>query len=351
MKLVHCADVHLDSPLESVFPPDAARDYRRAVRSNFASLVAFADENGADALLIAGDLFDSGNTSEKTVRYVLELFRAHPDLSVFYLAGNHDGGGLSGRDDLPPNLHTFGQDWTYYRLGNLTLAGGTAPDPDALELPRDSINIVLLHGQVTGSSAGEYGISFRRLKDKNIDYLALGHIHEYREAQLDDRGVACYPGCLMGRGFDECGKKGYILLETVNSRLTHRFVPYAPRTFHAVSLDVSDCPSALALERAAQEKTADIPQTDFCRLALVGAVPPDGIPDTAGLEAALSGRFALLRIRNETTLAIRPEDYTHDISLKGEFIRQVLASDLEESEKERVIACGLRVLRGEEAEE
>ena len=127
MKLIHCADVHLDSPLESVFPPDAARDYRRAVRSNFASLVAFADENGADALLIAGDLFDSGNTSEKTVRYVLELFRAHPDLSVFYLAGNHDGGGLSGRDDLPPNLHTFGQDWTYYRLGNLTLAGGTAP--------------------------------------------------------------------------------------------------------------------------------------------------------------------------------------------------------------------------------
>lgn len=351
MKLIHCADVHLDAPLESVFPPDAAAKYRRAVLANFASLVTLADESGADALLIAGDLFDSDNTSEKTVRYVLELFRDHPDLSVFYLAGNHDGGGIGARHDLPANLHTFGQDWTYYRLGDLTVAGGTAPDPDTLELPRDSINIAILHGQVNGSGTGEYGISFRRLRDKNIDYLALGHIHSYQEARLDDRGMACYSGCLMGRGFDECGKKGYVLLETVNSRLTHRFIPFATREFHEVTLDISDCHTARALELAAREKTADIPKEDLCRLVLRGALPPDEAPDIRGLEAALAGQLALLRIRDETTLTIDPRDYENDISLKGEFIRQVLASGLEQSEKDRVILCGLRALRGEEPEE
>ena len=348
MKLIHCADVHLDSPLESVFPPDAAREYRRAVLANFASLVETADRGGADALLICGDLFDSDRTSEKTVRYVLDLFRVHSGLSVFYLAGNHDGGELSDRGDLPENLHLFGQGWTYYRLGTLTIAGGTAPDPDLLDLPQDSINIVLLHGQVGGSGSGEYSISFRKLKDKHIDYLALGHIHEYRAARLDDRGDACYPGCLMGRGFDECGKKGYILLETVNSRLTHRFVPFAARTFHAVSLDVTGCASPLALETAAKKQTADIPQTDFCRLTLTGSVSPEDLPDVPGLTAALRGRFALLRVKNETRLAIRPGDYENDISLKGEFIRQVLASGLDAEEQERVIACGLSALRGEE---
>lgn len=350
MKLIHCADIHLDAPLGSVFPPEEAAKYRRAVLANFASLVRLADAGGADALLIAGDLFDSDDTAERTVRYVLDLFREHPDLPVFYLAGNHDGGGLAARTDLPPNLHTFGQDWTYYRLGDLTVAGGTAPDPAALELPRDTLNIVLLHGQVAGSGDGEYSISFSRLKGKSIDYLALGHLHTYREAALDDRGTACYSGCLMGRGFDECGRKGYVLLETVNSRLTHKFVPFATRTFHEVTLDASGCRTALALENAAREKTDKIPADDFCRLVLTGAVPPDAMPDVAALESALAGRFGLLRVRDRTTLAVDPKAFENDISLKGEFIRQVLASGLDEHEKDRIIACGLRALRGEEPE-
>jgi exonuclease SbcD len=47
-------------------------------------------------------------------------------------------------------------------------------------------------------------ISLKELKNKAIDYLALGHIHSYKMEQLDSRGVYCYPGCLEGRGFDEC---------------------------------------------------------------------------------------------------------------------------------------------------
>ena len=56
-------------------------------------------------------------------------------------------------------------------------------------------------------------------KDLNIDYLALGHIHSYKCHKLDKRGVYCYSGCLEGRGFDECGDKGFVLLETEEDRL------------------------------------------------------------------------------------------------------------------------------------
>ena len=41
-------------------------------------------------------------------------------------------------------------------------------------------------------------------------------------------------------------------------------------------------------------------------------------------------------------------DYAHDVSLKGAFVRRVLASDLPEEEKERAISLGLQALRGEE---
>ena len=46
-------------------------------------------------------------------------------------------------------------------------------------------------------------------KEKNIDYLALGHVHEYRSGQLDGRGVWAYSGCPEGRGFDETGKNAF----------------------------------------------------------------------------------------------------------------------------------------------
>lgn len=351
MKLIHCADIHLDAPLESVFPPEGAREYRRAVLSDFSALIETADRGGADALLIAGDLFDSDNTSERTVRYVLDLFRAHPNLTVFYLAGNHDGGGLDERSDLPENLHTFGRDWTYFDFGEVMIAGGTAPDPAALSLPPERVNIVLLHGQVRGSGkGGEYSISFSKLKNRNIDYLALGHLHAYREAALDARGTACYSGCLMGRGFDECGKKGYVLLETVNSRVTHKFIPFASRTFHEIPFDVSDYSSTPELESALRQAFEGIPKEDFCRLVLRGQVDPDSPPDTEQLKSDLQGRFALLRVRDETTLRIDPQDYENDISLKGEFIRRVLASERDPAEQERIITCGLRALRGEEPE-
>ena len=152
----------------------------------------------------------------------------------------------------------------------------------------------------------------------------------------------------MGRGFDECGVKGYVLVEVTNSRVSHRFVPYAPRTLHEVRCDVSGCASQLDFETAARAATSKIPQGDLVRLSLTGDLSPDCAPDLRQLEQALAGSFRFLRLRDETHLKIDPAAYENDISLKGEFIRHVLASGLDAGERERVIACGLRALRGEE---
>ena len=47
-------------------------------------------------------------------------------------------------------------------------------------------------------------------------------------------------------------------------------------------------------------------------------------------------------------MAINPEDYKNDISLKGEFIRLVLASDGSEEDKAAIIRTGMQALMGEE---
>ncbi len=350
MKLIHCADLHLDSPMESNLPTEQAKERRSEILSTFSDLVRHADDNGADAILIAGDLFDSKRTTRKTEQYVLSLIEKHPDLSFFYLAGNHDSGNrLFSNATLPQNLYTFGNDWTSYALGEVYITGSEHPNPDELDLSADKINIVLLHGQQRETGTDELDvIPFRKYRGKNIDYLALGHLHAYREAPLDERGIACYSGCLEGRGFDECGQKGFVLLEIDRQKITHTFIPFARRTLREISCDLTYCNSHLEAENQLLAATEGIPSSDLVKAVLTGECAPDLMIDQTRLVQLLSERFYFAKLVNRTRLQIRPEDYLHDISLKGEFVRRVLTSDLSDREKEEIIACGLRALGGEE---
>lgn len=350
MKLIHCADLHLDSPMESNLPAAKARERKNEILSTFSELVELADRANAHAILIAGDLFDSTRTSRKTEQYVMDLIAAHPDLYFFYLAGNHDSGNrLTGMADKPQNLLTFGDGWTPYDFDGVYIVGSEHPAPELLDLPADRVNIVMLHGQAREGGVAEGDvIPFRRYQNKNIDYMALGHLHAYREAKLDDRGIACYSGCLEGRGFDECGQKGYVLIEVENGKLTHTFIPLARRQLHEVECNVTGVTSQFDLESRILTATAGIPQKDLVKVVLTGSYSAELLLDPERTAKALSDKFYFAKLKNKTRIEIRPEDYAHDVSLKGEFVRRVMATDLPEEEKERIIACGFRALCGEE---
>ena len=351
MRLIHCADLHLDSPMESNLSPQKARERAREIKEGFLRMVRYADENGVEAILIAGDLFDSQSVKGSTVKYVLETVEAFPHIGFYYLAGNHDRGGAAlGEGACPENLHSFLDAWTSYDIGEVTVTGSERPHADTLSLVPDRINIVLLHGQERSGrgSAGEEIIHLGHYKGKYIDYLALGHIHEYRAKRLDTRTTVAYSGCLEGRGFDECGEHGFVLIDVAEGRLSHRFVPFARRRLHTVTADIGEVGTHLELEARVMDAVKEIPQEDLVKVILSGKRQAEAPVDTAGLAARLSECFYFAKVRDESGLLIRAEDYRNDISLKGEFIRRVMASNLPEREKERVIACGLRALSGEE---
>ena len=353
MKLIHCADLHLDSHMEANLSPEKARERKREILSTFADLVRLAAKNGVSAILIAGDLFDSTRVTKTAKRYVLDLIASHPDLTFFYLVGNHDRGSLlSDAESRPENLYTFGKDWQSYSCGEVTITSSENPDLDTLTLSEGTTNIVLMHGQERMGNAvsGEDSIPLGKLKNKHIDYLALGHLHDYRTIRLDGRGIACYSGCLEGRGFDECGKKGYVLLEIENKRVTHTFVPFAKRELHTVECDITGFSSQLDLENRLLAVIADIPAHHLVKVVLVGACPAEASKDLSHLTQILTERFYFAKLRDNSRMIIDPESYRNDISLKGEFVRRVMASKLGQAEKERVLACGFRVLCGEEVE-
>ncbi len=359
MKLLHCADIHLDSVMESNLSPEQAKERKRELLLGFADMVRYGAEHDARAVLIAGDLFDGASCAKRTRAYVLDLVRQYPHIDFYYLSGNHDEGEVGFTDTktpLPENLHTFSGEWQEYRIDNVSIFGcidpacketyaSLSPDPTRT-------NIAMLHGQVYESDTRfDAGINLRALCDKGLDYLALGHIHTYRLEALDARGVWCYAGCPEGRGFDECGNKGFVMLDVdEEGKISTQFVSLARRKCHVFSVDVSECYSLLGLEQTVVAACATASAQDMVKVELVGSVAPDTCHDAKYAASVLAGRFYFAKVYDKTKLSIRAEDYQNDISLKGEFVRLVLASNLAEDVKMQVIEKGIRALGGEEVD-
>ena len=352
MKILHTADLHIDSPLTSHLSVDKVRERRAELFSTFSAMVESATECGIKIMIIAGDLFDSDKITKTARKRTLSLIADHSELSFFYLPGNHEEDGLiRGEDALPQNLFLFGEEWSYFASGDLVIAGRGTTSQDMFEtlsLPADKRNIVVLHGELRDRSDAGGVIGRRDAAGKNIDYLALGHYHSYSAEKIDDRCTAVYAGTPEGRGFDELGDKGFVLVESTDSEISHRFVPFARRRLQEIEVDVSEASDLYELERRAAIALSTVSDSDLVRLILTGYRQVGFSVDTAALVARFGRDFYYFEVKDETRLKISAADYERDLSLKGEFIRLVMAdTTLSDKKKEEIIACGLAALLGE----
>ena len=344
MKIIHCADVHLDSPLGTHLDSRRAAARNAELTGSFLDLLHRAAETNVDAVIIAGDLFD-GRAERRTMDLVLDAIASTPRVQYFCLRGNHDR--ENAPEEVPGNLHLFSHRWQYFDLGEVVIAGveltGENQDQiyDSLALSEDRCNLVVLHGQV-GSGAG--CIQLSRLREKHIDYLALGHLHSFATGRLDNRGIWCYSGCLEGRGFDETGDKGYVALTAGNTGVQAAFCPWGRRKIHDIALDVTGQASNSAVWKRLRQEA--LPGSDLVRVRLTGERTADSDLSAAYLEDLLGGSCYALQVRDETVPVLDPGE----LSLRGEFARLVRASGLDEADKADILRAGLAALRGGEVE-
>lgn len=354
MKMIHCADVHLDSRMQTHMLPTQAAERNAEITNTFLRLTDYAAENEVRLVLLAGDLFDGARVSVKTMDMVLSAIRRTPKVDYLYLCGNHDEA-LSATlaRELPENLKLFTDTWNTYRYEGVSVSGVEITEQNCQsiyqELPRvsDGVHIVLLHGQI-GTTCGAGLINLNLLREKGIDYLALGHLHSYQQAPLDRRGVYCYSGCLEGRGFDECGEKGFVLLDTEGKELRAEFVPFAARTLCRVETDITGLRSNGEILDAMRRVSEKIDRKNMVEYILTGSTEPAASYCVDYLNSFVKNDFYFTKVKDESRMTIRAEDYQNDISLKGEYIRLILASDRSEEEKARLIRIGLEALAGEE---
>ena len=365
MKIIHTGDIHIGSAFVGLSAEKAALR-RRELLENFRSVCEYAKAQQVSAVLIAGDLFDENTVSLRLQEQTLEWIAAAAPVCFFYVSGNHDkamclqGGALQRK--LPQNLFLFTDDrgWKSYDLGEeISITGADSTRfgvafSGVPDLPREKFNIVLLHGQITqGVAKNKEDIALPLLQNKNIDYLALGHIHKPMLAceRLDGRGVYRYCGCLEGRGFDETGDRGFFLLDVRGGRIAdERFLSFATRKVEEVRLDISACRSYFDLERLAQQATAGVAKNNVLKLTLCGRYSVSFKKELAQLQARLSQTFFQVKIADASKMAIDVSLYEYDKTERGEFVKEVGRYAMNEDFRAEVLEIGLLALAGEEIE-
>lgn len=366
MKIIHCADLHLDSKMSANLDKESAKERKGEILHTFGRMVEYAAQNQVAAILIAGDMFDTKNISATTKNTVLHHISSHPEINFYYLKGNHDNDNfLSGLEEIPENLKLFGSQWTAYeeaqgrvQIWGLELSAENAESAyHMLVTDAEKFNIVMLHGQEVKSAVKDKAeiIQLKALRNKGIDYLALGHIHTYKKEKLDARAEYCYAGCLEGRGFDECGEHGFVMLdiEEKSGRYTHTFVPFAQRKLYTVNVDVTGCETTAEMveksETSLQETGCE--NSSLVKIVLKGMLDVECEKDITYFQSRFKSHFYFVKVYDETMLKIDINDYLLDESLKGEYVRQVMAdASISEEDKKVIIRYGLQALAGEEVD-
>lgn len=351
MRIIHTSDLHLSSALNTFLTGEKIRERKGELFASFDRMVEEAVRLGVGAIIIAGDLFDSDKITTGDCKRVIGTIERYPNITYFYVAGNHERGAFVDRIiDKPKNLIVFGEEWEYYTTNDICIIGRSQIEAgmfQSLVCEDGKKNIVILHGEPTEKSSA-LGIGLREAGEKPIDYLALGHYHSYGVYKISNRGIAVYPGTPEGRGFDEVGEKGFVLIDTDGQRIKHSFIPFAKRTIHHIKMNISGAERRIEVEDRILERLSGIPKSDLVRVELVGHVDPGDYIDIGALSHRFVNNYYHFEIKNNTRVWLSPESYRFDKSLRGEFVRLLNeANDLTEEERGLVALMGIRALGGE----
>ena len=240
MKILHSADLHLDAPFTG--RPEAQSQVLKQNLLKVPGLLAeLCRRETCDLALLSGDLFDGPWTRDSflALRNALEEMA----VPVFIAPGNHDFISPDSpylTEQWPENVHIF----TRPELESLVLPeldcriyGAGYRSMDCAPLLEDfraegteRWHIALLHGDPTQVSSPYCPITANQVRESGLDYLALGHIHKTGSFRAGET-LCAWPGCPMGRGFDELDAKGALIV-TLDGTASAEYVTLdTPRFF------------------------------------------------------------------------------------------------------------------------
>lgn len=345
MKILHSADLHLDAPFTGR-TAEQTRQLKQALLKVPQQLAELCRRENCDLVLLAGDLFDGPWTRDS----YQALYTALEEMAVpvFISPGNHDFVTYESpylTENWPKNVHIF----TRPEIETVALpeldcriygAGYRSMDCDGLledfrAEGEEKFHIAVLHGDPTQASSPYCPITANQLRKSGLHYLALGHIHKFGQLKAGQT-LCAWPGCPMGRGFDEVDTKGALIV-TVEDTVQTAFVPLdTPRFFDHETTPGIDAHAALGAVLPAMG------DENYYRVTFVGEA---AAPDLEALRAGFA-QFPNLELRDRTLPERDIWGSAHEDTLEGAYFR-ILKDAMEAATEEdrEVLTLAARISR------
>lgn len=364
LRIVHTADLHLGNAWSFLDLAEAER-MKEAQLNCLHEICRFCQRKDIHYLLIAGDLFDHSEIAAETLQAVCDAFSLADPCKVLIVPGNHDPyfpGGLWDSTAWPANVHILKGEAPYLAFPEDHLRVYGKPfrsrsvdfplNNETVDEGRDEwINILLQHGELVqlGGQSNYNPIPRDWLEESGYDLALLGHIHKPLGPFQSNSICYLYSGCPLGRGFDECGERGFFY-GTITKELTQgpqrmlgkgvvhavadcqlQFYPLRAPRFHQLRLNVSKA----TLEE--QNHYVDFILTQLRQQNLLGGLrefSPDLFRITLYGRRQLKANLPFIRqrlkdflfyldLRDETLLDFQADLALREHSLRGEVLRQV----------------------------
>jgi len=322
------------------------------------SAAAYASQNKADAFMIAGDLYEHEYIAPDTSAFLRSLF-ASLDMPVLIAPGNHDWVGPRSvyvQEKWSQNVHVFTEDTlTPYTLSDgFTVWGAAHRAPantdgflERFTVDRGGVNIALFHGSEQGTfgwqDSGKVAhapFSADDIPRAGLAHAFVGHFHKPHTGPWHT-----YPGNPEPLSFGETGDRGAVVADVADDgAVSCRTISIAVSTVHDISVDITGVTSSS--EALTRVQDALTPLTGTVRATIIGDIDPnvdirvdDFRPLGRNLEAfvprlgRISEAYDINALEAETTV-------------RGQFVRDVLSSNLDDDMRRRVLVTGLRALDG-----
>ncbi len=357
IKILHAADLHLDSPFEAL-PEEKAAGRRREQRELLRRIAETARRERVQLVLLPGDLLDTGSAYMETAE---ELIGSLGSIGapVFIAPGNHDY--YSPRSPYaklqwPANVHIFKNPHIEcVELPSIGLRVWGAAFSDSrcapllsgfeAEKQRGTVDVMCIHGEVGVRDSVYDPITEDEIARSGMDYIALGHIHKKSGLKRAGDTYYAWPGCPEGRGFDETGDRCVYIVEVTEGGCSVREEQVFLRRYEILKTE----------KTTAEEILAELPagaENDIYRIILTGET--DEAPSLDGLRRGLDSCFFALQLRDETRLRRDVWENAGDDTLRGIFLRILKArmdaarTDEERDAAEQAARWGLAALDNRE---